>query len=830
MGRLIIKMKEFRDIELKWQKKWEKDKIFLTKEGKKKCYIVEFFPYPSSYGLHMGHAINYSIGDAFARYRRLKGFSVLYPMGYDAFGLPAENAAIKEGIHPRKYTEKSVKNFIQQQKRLGFSYDWDRIVNTSSVDYYKWNQWIFLKFFEKGLAYRAKAPVNWCGSCGTVLANEQVVDGECWRCHNKVEVKQLEQWFLRITKYADELLKDLESLSGWPDRIKLMQEKWIGRSEGVRIDFKLKDSIEKLSVFTTRPDTLWGVTFIVMAPENPKVIEFVKGTEYEKKAKDFADRVVLEEKYERTADDKEKEGMFIGKYAVNPVDGREVPIYVANFVLLGYGTGAVMAVPAHDQRDFEFARKYNIPIKIVIKPKDSELDPERMMRAFVDEGIVVNSDKKFNGMRNLDAIKEIVKYIEERKFGKRTVQYKLRDWLVSRQRYWGTPIPIIYCGKCGILPAEIPVLLPDDVKFTGKGNPLMQNEKFVRVSCPECNGKARRETDTMDTFFDSSWYFFRYCDSKNKDKIFDSKKVNYWVPIDYYIGGAEHAVMHLLYCRFFTKALRDLGLLKIDEPVVRLFNQGMLNKGGEKMSKSKGNIVDPMDIIERYSADTLRTYLLFLSAPEKDKEWDDKSIEGIYRFLKKVYTLKDKVKIKSEDENKIFESKINRVIKDVSEDMENFRFNFAINKLMQLTNYLYNSRGNISKEIFDNNFRSFLIMLSCFAPHISEELYDGKYVSLAKWPEFDENKIDDNLEKEEEQIEKIIEDINHVAKLIKNEAKKCFVYVLPKEWKIYQNSVEDISRKTGFEIKIFSVADKDKYDPEKKSGKAKIGKPAIYLE
>ena len=823
-------MKEFKDLELKWQKKWEKDKIFLTKEGKKKCYIVEFFPYPSSYGLHMGHAINYSIGDAFARYKRLKGFSVLYPMGYDAFGLPAENAAIKEGVHPKKYTEKSIKSFIHQQKRIGLSYDWSRLVNTSNVDYYKWNQWIFLKFFEKGLAYRAKAPVNWCNSCGTVLANEQVENGECWRCHSKVEIKQLEQWFLRITKYADELLNDLKKLDGWPNRIKSMQEKWIGRSEGVRIDFKLKDSKERLSVFTTRPDTLWGVTFMVMAPENPRVMELVKGTEYEKKVKTFVDKVVLEERYERAADDKEKEGMFIGKYAVNPVNGREVPIYIANFVLLEYGTGAVMAVPAHDQRDFEFAKKYKIPIKVVIKPKGGELDPERMMRAFVDDGVVVNSDKKFNGMRNLDAIKEIVKHLEEKKFGKRSVQYKLRDWLVSRQRYWGTPIPIIYCDKCGILPAQIPVELPEDVEFSGKGNPLANHEKFLHTKCSKCGNMARRETDTMDSFFDSSWYFFRYCDNKNEKEIFNSKKVSNWVPIDYYIGGAEHAVMHLLYCRFFTKALRDLGLLKINEPVKNLFNQGMLNKDGEKMSKSKGNIVDPLDIVEKYSADTLRTYLLFLSAPEKDKEWDDESIDGVYRFLRKIYSFKNRVKSKSGKKDKIFESKLNKAVLEITDDMDNFRFNLAISKLMQLTNFIYNNRENLSLKIFEDSFRKILIMLSCFSPHLCEELYKGGYVSIARWPETEKNKINEKLENDEEQVEKLIEDINHVAKLVKKEIKKCFIYVLPKEEKIYSEEIETISKKTNLEVKISSVSDKEKYDPEKKSVKAKIGKPAIYLE
>lgn len=826
-------MKEFRDIELKWQKKWEKDKVFEAEENRKKekCYIVEFFPYPSSYGLHMGHAINYSIGDVFARYKRLKGFSVLYPMGYDAFGLPAENAAIKEGVHPRKYTEKSIQNFLYQQKRLGLSYDWNRLIKTCDVKYYKWNQWLFLKFFEKGLAYRTKAPANWCDSCGTVLANEQVEDGECWRCRSKVEIKQLEQWFLRITKYADELLSDLKKLDGWPHRIKLMQENWIGRSQGTEIDFKLKGSNEKLKVFTTRPDTLWGVTFMVLAPENPLVTELVKGTMYEKKTKDFIDKVVLEEKFERTAEDKEKEGLFIGKYAINPVNRDDVPIYIANFVLLEYGTGAVMAVPAHDQRDFEFAKKYKLPIKIVIKPENHDLDPEKMMKAYIEPGIIVNSDKKFNGKKNLEASTEISKYLEEKKLGRKMVQYKLRDWLISRQRYWGTPIPIIYCEKCGAVPAEIPVLLPEDVKFSGKGNPLARNEKFVNARCSKCSGKARRETDTMDSFIDSSWYFLRYCDNKNDKKIFDSKKVDYWVPLDYYIGGAEHAVMHLLYCRFFTKALRDLGLLKIDEPVINLFNQGMINKGGEKMSKSRGNIVDPMSIVDNYGADTLRTYLLFLSAPDKDKEWDDEAIDGVYRFLRKIYSFKERVKVKSSIKDKLLESKLNRTIKEVALDIEEFKFNLAISRLMQLTNFIYNNKENVSLKVFETSFGKILIMLSCFAPHLAEELWKGEgYVCLAEWPDVDESKIDESLEKEEEQTEKIIEDINHVVKLIKKDVKKCFVYTLPKEEKIYKDNIETISMKTNLEIKIFSVNDKNKYDPEKKAAKAKAGKPAIYLE
>jgi len=825
-------MKELRDLEIKWQKKWEKDKIFATKDKGKKYYVLEMLPYPSAYSLHMGHAFNYSIGDAYARFKRLNGFNVFYPMGYDAFGLPAENAAIKEKIHPKKYTEKSINNFIFQQKRLGLSYDWSRLIKTCDPSYYKWNQWLFLKFFENKLLYRVKAPVNWCTHCGTVLANEQVEDGECWRCHNKVEVKQLEQWFLRITKYADELLKDIDKLK-WNERIKIMQRNWIGRSEGVQIDFKLKNSNEKLSVFTTRPDTLWGVTFMVMAPENPKVSELVRGTKYENAVKDFIDKVVIGEKYERAAEDKEKEGLFIGKYAINPVTNEEVPIYIANFVLLEYGTGAVMAVPAHDQRDFEFARKYKIPVKVVINPKEYKLDAEKMMKAYVDAGIIVNSDKTFNGMNNFEAIKEIIKFLEKKKIGKKTVNYKLRDWLISRQRYWGAPIPIIYCDKCGIIPAEIPVLLPEDVKFSGEGNPLAKSEEFVRVKCPRCNEKARRETDTMDTFFDSSWYFLRYIDNKNEKKIFDSKKVEKWMPVDQYIGGAEHAVLHLLYARFFVKAMRDLKLLKIDEPFINLFNQGMINKDGARMSKSKGNIVDPMDTVEKYGADTLRTYLLFMGDPGKTREWDDEGIEGVYRFLKKVHSFKNKIKSKSNIKDKILESKLNKAIKEITVDMESFKFNLAINRLMQLTNFMHTNKENFSAEVFDDSLRKILIMASCFAPHISEELYEGGYVSTAAWPKADEKKINKKLEDDEAKVDTLISDLNNIIKIIKErnkDAKTGFVYVVPKELEIYSNAVDEISKRTSLEIKIFAVNDTKRIDPEKRAFKAKPGKPAIYLE
>ncbi|HDD46401.1 MAG TPA: leucine--tRNA ligase, partial [Candidatus Aenigmarchaeota archaeon] len=618
----------FKEFEVKWQREWEKTGIFKAKPRGKKYYVLEMFPYPSG-KLHMGHVRNYSIGDAYARFKRMLGYNVLYPMGYDALGLPAENAAIKHNACPKEWTYERIKEMREQQKRLGFSYDWSREIRTCDPDYYKWNQWIFLQFFKRGLVYRKKAPVNWCPSCQTVLANEQVIEGKCWRCKTKVTQKELEQWFINIRKYANELLKGLEKLKGWPERVKIMQENWIGKSEGAEIEFKIEGSNKSIKIFTTRPDTIYGVTFMVFAPEHPMVRELVKGTEYESKVEEFIERVRAESLAERTDESKPKEGMFIGRYAINPVNGERVPIYIGDFVIYEYGGGAVMAVPAHDQRDFEFAKKHGIEIKVVIRPGDKELKAEEMERAYVDDGIMVNSGK-FNGMHNREAMKKIVEYLEELGVGKAKVEYKLRDWLISRQRYWGTPIPIIYCEKCGVVPVkeeDLPVLLPDDVKFTGKGNPLQTSKTFLNVSCPKCGGKARRETDTMDTFFDSSWYFFRYCSPNTSNAPFDKEAVEYWCPVDQYIGGIEHATMHLIYARFFTKALRDLGLVSIDEPFTNLLTQGMVIKDGAKMSKSLGNVVDPGEMIEKYGADTVRLFILFASSPEKELEWSDKGIE-----------------------------------------------------------------------------------------------------------------------------------------------------------------------------------------------------------
>ncbi|MBI2109659.1 leucine--tRNA ligase, partial [Candidatus Woesearchaeota archaeon] len=713
-------MVDFNVIAKKWQERWEKSRIFDVTENpkKKKFYNCEFFPYPSSYGLHMGHLRNYAIGDAYARFKRMQGYNVLYPMGYDAFGLPAENAAIKEGIHPGEYTKKAIINYTKQLKGFGLSYDWSRTFATCDPEYYKWNQYFFLELYKKGLAYRKKAPVNFCPKCNTVLANEQVVDGNCWRCESKVEIKNLEQWFFKITDYADEILKGIDELQ-WPERIKMMQKNWIGKSEGLEVHFPLKGSKEKIPVFTTRPDTLFGVTFLVCAPEHPKVIELVKGTKYGKDTNKFINKVVLEEKFERTAGNKEKEGMFIGRHAINPLTKEEIPIYIANFVLPDYGTGCVMAVPAHDQRDFEFfAKKYKIPIKVVIEPGKQKLDGNEISRAYTDEGRLVNS-KEFNGINSREAIEKISRYVEKQKFGKRAIQFKIRDWLISRQRYWGTPIPIIYCNKCGIQTVpekDLPVLLPEKVKFTGRGNPLFTNEGFLKVKCPKCKLDAMRETDTMDTFVDSSWYFLRYTSNKSK-KAFDDKAVKYWMPVDQYIGGAEHAVMHLIYARFFTKVLRDLGYLDFDEPFTRLFNQGIVYKDGNKMSKSFGNVVNPEELGEKYGIDSGRVFVLFVASPDKDMEWSDQGVQGVFRLLNKAYSLVDKNRVNKSDKSVV--SKMHKTIKQITWHMEKLETNKALINLFEFVNYLHN-KESISKE----SLEKLIALLSPFAPHLAEEMWE----------------------------------------------------------------------------------------------------------
>lgn len=804
----------FGKIEKKWRKKWAESKIFEVKKRneKKKFYVLDMFPYPSGTGLHIGHAFVFSLGDIYARFKRMHGFNVLYPIGYDSFGLPAENAAIKVGTPPEEYTKKSITNFMKQQKAMGWSYDWSRMIKTSSPDFYRWDQWIFLKMLEKGVAYRKKAPVNWCEKCDTVLANEQVVNGRCWRHDDvDVEVKHLEQWFLKTTDYVEELLSGLDKVE-WPERAKTMQRNWIGKSEGYEIEFEIDN--KKWPVFTTRPDTLFGVTFMVVSAQHPLLRDLVTSGQKLEVDK-FLKKIRGVSAKEIT--NLEKEGVFTGSYAVNPATGEEVPIWTGNFVVADYGGGMVMAVPAHDQRDFEFAKKYKIPIKQVISGNFDK-------RAFTGEGELINSGE-FDGVDSKKAIGLV-----GQKFGKVKFNYKLRDWLISRQRYWGTPIPIVYCEQCGIVPVpekDLPVKLPIDVKF-GKGNPLITNEKFLKVKCPHCCGNARRETDTMDTFANSSWYFLRYADPKNSKNIFDSKRVNYWAPIDQYIGGPEHVTMHLIYIRFYTKFLRDLGLLKFDEPALRYFTQGVV-KGddGERMSKSKGNVVEPLEMIEKFGADSLRLYLVSNSSPDKDFDWDDKGIQNSYRFLEKVYEF-----FENRDFKKIsakVESKLNKTIKEVTSEISDFRHNLAVIKIRTLFDYL--SRDGTDKK----SAMEFLKLLHVYCPFVTEELWSklgGEgFISLANWPVANEKKIDEKFERAELMIDKTVEDILNILKIVGERGKswqKIYIYVLPNELENF-DSVE-ISRRVGKPIQIFAVNDKKKYDPKGKAGKVKPGRPGIFVE
>jgi len=903
----------------KWQKKWEESKIFEVKEDskKKKFYCLEMFPYPSGSGLHMGHALNYSIGDIYTRFKRMQGFNVLYPMGYDSFGLPAENAAIKAKEHPKSYTETAIKNFIKQQISLGMSYDWNRIVMTHTPEYYKWNQYFFLKFLEKGIVYRKEAPVNFCEKCDTVLANEQVHNGKCWRhSDTEVKIKHLEQWFIKTTDYAEELL-EVENLE-WPERIKIMQKNWIGKSKGTEIKFKIND--KDWYVFTTRPDTIYGITFMVVSAQHPRLMELVT-KDQKKEVEAFLKKI--KSTSEKDADRLNKEGAFTGSYALHPLTKEKIPIYTGNFVLAEYGSGMVMAVPAHDQRDFEFAKKYKLPIKIVIEPvfidnsktsksieglpfaeresitvilkhwsqnkylalkwkkvdwgtfitggveegqtpeqaaiseimeetgylhpklvkvlprshskfyhvpkkvnrfahfhnfyfelKDgaqketskeekekhdlvwlspSEIEkfltPEGHLHtwhtlldieyAYEGEGILVNS-KEFNNLDNILAKEKITKFLEKSNLGKPTTQYKLRDWLISRQRYWGTPIPIIYCDSCGIVPVkekDLPIRLPEKVEF-GKGNPLTTVKSFVEAKCPKCNKKARRETDTMDTFFDSSWYFLRYCDNKNDKESFQKKKAEYWMPVDQYIGGAEHACMHLIYARFFTKALRDMKFVKFDEPFTKLFNQGMLHKDGFVMSKSRGNIVVPEEISKTYGIDTARFFLMSIGSPDKDTEWSDEGIEGTNKFMKKLIAYFDSVKLKKS--SKKLQSKLNQSISIITENIENFKYNLAI---IELRNLFENLEEEISKVDIEN----FLKLLHPFCPHITEELWEKignkPFISLQKWPKADKSKIDLSLEYEDQLINSTINDIKEILKLVKISSPQRISLFIAEQWK-----------------------------------------------
>ena len=751
------------EIEKKWQQKWAEEAVYKTEADPslKKYYVLEMFPYPSG-NLHMGHVRNYSIGDVMARYKRMAGFNVIHPMGFDAFGMPAENAAIKHGVHPAEWTFSNIENMTRQQKEMGLSYDWDREVETCRPDYYRWTQWLFELFYKRGLAYKKDASVNWCDTCGTVLANEQVIEGKCWRCDSEVRKKNLSQWFLKITAYADELLKDLLLLPGWPERVKTMQDNWIGRSEGLEFAFDLPALGEKIPVYTTRPDTAFGVTFLALAAEHPLVEKICANNPKADEIKAFCERARNQSELERTSEASEKEGIFTGLCCVNPFNGGEVQIWVTNYVLAEYGTGAVMGVPAHDQRDWMFATKYGIPKVLTIHPEGQELRLEDMDAAYVEkEGVLVNSGK-FDGMEMHAAMSAIMDAAEAGGFGKRRVNYRLRDWLISRQRYWGAPIPVIYCPHCGevLVPEEdLPVLLPENVKFEqGAVSPLAQCEDFVNVKCPKCGGAAKRETDTMDTFICSSWYYLRYTDPHNDKAPFDKAAANYWGPVDQYIGGIEHAILHLLYSRFFTKVLRDAGLVDFDEPFTNLLTQGMVIKDGAKMSKSKGNVVSPEEIIAKYGADTARLFILFAAPPERDLEWSDQGVEGAFRFLGRVWRIVlsfgQRIREGADDydtaaltkEEKELRRVLHTTIAKVTEDVrDRFTFNTAISSVMELVNafYAFQNSETLSAGLVREVSLNLLRLLAPFAPHITEELWSlvvGRgSVHCEKWPSYDES-------------------------------------------------------------------------------------------
>ena len=761
------------DIEAKWQKYWEENKTFKVEmdKDKPKSYVLEMFPYPSG-NLHMGHVRNYSIGDVIARFRTMKGFNVLHPMGWDSFGMPAENAAIKHNIPPKKWTLENIANMTRQLKALGLSYDWDREVTTCKEDYYKWTQWFFELFYKRGLAVKKESAVNWCDTCNTVLANEQVIDGKCWRCDHEVVKKDLSQWFFKITDYADELLKDLDLLPGWPERVKTMQHNWIGRSEGLEFSFEIPALNDTVAVYTTRPDTAYGVTFMALAAEHPLIKKICENNPKADEINAFCERVRNQSEIERTSSESEKEGVFTGVYCINPFTGRKVEIWVTNYVLYDYGTGAVMGVPTGDQRDWMFADKYGIEKIVTICPIGKELKLEEMTCAYEEkEGMLVNSGE-FTGMEMHKAMSAIMDKAEAEGFGKRRVNYRLRDWLISRQRYWGAPIPIIYCPHCGevLVPEDqLPVRLPEDVSFTaGAKSPLATSEEFVHCKCPKCGADATRETDTMDTFLCSSWYYLRYTDAHNDKMPFDKELNNYWGPLDQYIGGIEHAILHLLYSRFFVKVLRDAGLVDYDEPFSNLLTQGMVIKDGAKMSKSLGNVVSPEEILSKYGADTARLFILFAAPPERELEWSDQGVEGSFRFLNRIWRIVQAFeavlaqKVTEYDHSNLSEADkdLRRVlhssIKKVTNDIETrFNFNTAISTMMELVNALYAYKEAVKEPnagLIYEAISDLIKMMSPFVPHITEELWRGAIdanssVHEQSWPECDEEALKvDNVE------------------------------------------------------------------------------------
>jgi leucyl-tRNA synthetase len=788
-------------LESKWQAFWEKKNLFKVFEdpSKEKYYLMEMFPYPSG-NIHMGHVRNYTIGDVVARYKRMCGKNVLHPMGWDAFGMPAENAAIENNTHPAKWTYNNINGMKAQLKRMGFSYDWDREFATCDPEYYRWEQLIFLKMYEKGLAYKKRTHVNWCEKCQTVLANEQVENGCCWRhTDQEVSIKEMDSWFLKITDYGEDILDYCDKLPGWPERVLTMQRNWIGKSHGAIIRFPLKDSDEVIEVFTTRQDTVFGATFLCFAPEHPLVREIIKGLPEEGDVLDFVERTLKMDRYMRTADFTTKEGVFAGRYCLNPVTGEKIPIFVANFVLPDYGTGAIMAVPTHDQRDFEFAKKYDLPLRVVIKPHDQDLSEETMTEAFVDQGILVNSGP-FNGQRNLEALDSIAEYLESKGLGYKTINYRLKDWGISRQRYWGAPIPVIYCEKCGAVPVpeeDLPVILPLDLDMRPNGgSPLPFSSSFFETICPKCKGNARRETDTMDTFVESSWYFDRYTCPDYKKGPLDEERVDYWMPVDQYIGGIEHAILHLLYSRFYTRVLRDFGYLKVKEPFTNLLTQGMVCKETQecpehgylypkevregccvhcgtkvntgntiKMSKSKKNVVDPQSLIDEYGADTVRMFCLFASPPEKDLEWSDRGVDGSYRFLNRIWRLVtdhigelNKVPVYEgrdslPDRLKALHRKTHQTIKKVTDDIENrFHFNTGISAVMELVNEVTQFLNSKEKKddtawsVIREAIETSVVLLSPVVPHISEEMWEmlgrDKCLITVPWPGYREDALE----------------------------------------------------------------------------------------
>ncbi|MFX1312800.1 MAG: leucine--tRNA ligase [Promethearchaeota archaeon] len=838
-------------IEKKWQQKWQNDKIFEVKKDpkKEKYYILEMYPYPSG-KLHMGHLRNYTIGDCYARFKRMNDFNVLYPMGYDSFGMPAENAAIDHGANPEEWTNKNIETMKNQQKRIGLSYDWTREIYSHNPNYYKWDQWFFLKMLEKGLAHREESYVNWCPKCSTVLANEQAQGGRCWRCNSIVDQKFLTQWFLKIRNYAEELLEGL-NIVDWPEKVKIMQRNWIGKSEGTIIKFPIVGENRTIDIFTTRPDTLFGVTFMVFAPEHPWVQKWVEKTEYENNFKKLYDEVMHQDKFTRTDIEIEKKGMFIGQYAINPINNKEVPIYIGNFVIYEYGAGAVMAVPAHDQRDFEFAKEYDIPIKIVIQPHDYELKLSTMTRAFEGDGILINSDE-FDGMENRSAISAITKKLEEKNMGYATINYKLRDWGISRQRYWGCPIPVIYCEKCGMVPVpydDLPVYLPKDVSFKGRGNPLETSLSFINTKCPKCGKKAKRETDTMDTFIDSSWYFFAFCDppSVESDLPYNKNIVNYWGNVNQYIGGIEHAIMHLIYARFFTKVARDLGLHKFDEPFQSLLTQGMINKAhpycpncnaflmkadlkemkckicgnteliqkSVKMSKSYGNTVDPGKIIYKYGADAARFFILFGASPSSGLEWSNEGVDYAYRFIKNTFHLLTEFPTNVREELTIRDSLIkyylNKTIKEFTENMNNLAIRNAVNNLIQfITEFGKYKNEGVKKEIFEECREKLVLLFHPIAPHMTEEIWEiignQKYVSLTAWPSYNKDLLTEESDYKWNLMNNILEDINNIKTVMRKDDFESLELIVAAPWKTkFYNSLMLILEETKNKGEIMKI-------------------------